>query len=323
MRVPIKLGYFRLPMPELRVLIIPCGGWLGEIDDERAILLIDALKQLLSNGAVDAVQFHYLDISLPLMREALGRPTFFCKDHVVTTYTRRLLDLPPERSGLFASLSSNQRYQARKRGRSLAQNFSDIRIQKYCSPEDVASLMQNVECVAQKSYQRGIGVGFSMSDEVRCRLQFYADAGWLRGFVLFLDDTPRAFWIGTLRDGVFTSEYLAFDPDFGKYAPGMYLILEVAERLATDGDVPAHQIDFGGGDSDYKKRLSNRDVCEAIVFIFAPNLIALSVNLLRSALGHINPMLRYLTARNVWLAKAKQLWRFRVLRETLKIRRRP
>src|SRR5262249_31153799 len=135
------------------------------------------------------------------------------------------------------------------------------------------------------------------------RLAFRARAGGLRGFVLNLDGRPGAFWIGTLRNGVFVSDYLAFDPAFKEYAPGMYLTLKV-----IDAPGPARQIDFSLGDGRYKERLSNRAVEEAQVHIFAPNLRGLSTNVLRSILGYFNHVLKPQLGNTAWLASAKRTW---------------
>jgi hypothetical protein len=313
-RLPVKMGYYRLPTPELRMLIIPYGGCLGEITEARATLIIDTLRQSLANGEADAVQLHWIDNSSILMREALARPMFICRDHFSTVESHRLLDLPADGRVFLDSLSSNERYQQRKRGRKLGEDFSEVRIRAICSPDEVVSLMHCAEEIACKSYQRGIGVGFAQNDEMRSRLEFHARAGWLRGFVLLLDGKPCAFWIGTLRLGIFTSDYLAFDPAYGRYAPGMYMILQVIDALVKDSHDPARQIDFGGGDSDYKKRLSNRTIEEASVFIFAPNFRALSANIMRSTFGQFNPIVKNMLNDNAWLAKAKKILRSRLSR---------
>ena len=309
MRTPIKVGYFRLPTPELRTLIISYGGWLGEIDEPRAILIVDALRRLLAKGEADAVMFHFPEFASPLTQQALKRPAYVCRDYLPVLETHRIIDLPSDGTGFIASLSSNSRYQQRKRSRKLSDDFGAVRIDALHSLEDVGTLVRACEAVALKSYQHGIGVGFSANDDVLSRLEFQARAGWLRGFVLFLDNKPCAFWIGALRHGVFSSDYLAFDPAFEQYAPGMYLIVEVIEILAKDGADPARQIDFGLGDSIYKQRLSNRAIEEAMVFIFAPNFRALSVNLLRSSVGRINLILKSQLNSNAWLAGAKRTLR--------------
>jgi Acetyltransferase (GNAT) domain len=311
MRAEVKVGYFRIAMPELRTLIISHGGWLGELDEARAILFVDALKRLLASGEVDAVLLHFPEFASPLAQQALARPAFACRDHLLVRETHRTIDLPADGASYLRSLSSNERSQQRKRTRKFAEDLIDVRIESFRAPEDIAQLMAYAEKVAEKSYQRGIGVGFAVNDDVRSRLEFFARASWLRGFILFLNNNPCAFWIGSLSNGVFTGDYLAFDPSFGQYAPGMYMILEVIEKLAGDGATPARQIDLGVGDAVYKDRLSNRAVDEAQIFIFAPNLRGLSANLLRSSLGRVNRMLKYISRNSPLLAKAKRNWRRR------------
>ncbi|MEL4441891.1 hypothetical protein AAEH88_22035, partial [Shewanella algae] len=41
--VPVKLGYYALPVPELRVLQIVHGGWLGEISEQNARMLLESI----------------------------------------------------------------------------------------------------------------------------------------------------------------------------------------------------------------------------------------------------------------------------------------
>lgn len=148
----------------------------------------------------------------------------------------------------------------------------------------------------------------------RARYEFLARMGWLRSFVLCLDDRPSTFWIGTLRHEVFVSDYMAFDPAFREYWPGMYLILRVIEILAKeilakDGNYPARQIDFGLGDQPYKQLLTRQAVEVALVYIFAPNFRGLTANLLRLSLGRVNYTLKILLGETRWLAIAKRKWR--------------
>ncbi len=303
-RLPIKIGYFRIPSPQLRILII--SGWLGEIDELRAALFVESLRQLLTNGEADAALLHYPELTSPLARQALAQPTFASRDHLIVREQHRVLDLPIGDKSFLASLSQNERYQQRKRDRKLAEGFAEVRIDAFSSPEDVGILMQHAEAIAQKSYQRNIGVGFAASNDARARLEFLARVGWLRSFVLCIDDRPSAFWIGTLRKGIFVSDYMAFDPAFGGYAPGAYVTLGVIEILAKDGTDPARRIDFGLGNQAYKRRLTKQAVEEALVYIFAPNFRGLTANLLRSSLGRVNYTLKTLLGETGWLAIAKR-----------------
>ncbi|HMF06224.1 MAG TPA: GNAT family N-acetyltransferase, partial [Methylocella sp.] len=308
-RLPMKIGYFRIASPELRMLAISNGGWLGEIDEPRAALFVRSLRELLARGEADAAFLHYPELASPLARQALSQPAFVCRDHFIIREQHRILALPDGDIGFLASLSQNERYQQRRRERRLARDFKEVRLDAFSSPENVDMLMRQAETVAQKSYQRRIGVGFAVSEFMRARLEFMARAGWLRSFMLCLDGQPGAYWIGTLRHGVFVSDYLAFDPAFSEYAPGMYLTLRVIDMLANDGAGPARQIDFGLGDGVYKERLSNRAIEEAQVHIFAPNFRGVTANLLRSSLGYGNHWLKTRLGNTAWLAMAKRKWR--------------
>lgn len=308
-RLPVKIGYLRIPSPELRLLVISCGGWLGEIDERRAGLLIAALRQSLARGEADAALLHYPELASPLARQALAQPGFFCRDHLIIRERHRILDLPGGYAGFFAALSQKERYERRRRDRRLAEDFTEVRIDAFTSPESVDRLIAQAESVVQKSYQRSIGVGFAATEFMRARLMFLARAGWLRGFVFSLDGQLAAVWIGTLRNGIFVSDYNAFDPAFKTYAPGTYLALKSIDMLASDAAGPARQIDFGLGDADYKDRLSNRTVEEAAVHIFAPNLRGLTANSLRSTVGYFNHWLKTQFGNKAWLATAKRKWR--------------
>ncbi|MGA7383769.1 MAG: GNAT family N-acetyltransferase [Methylocella sp.] len=308
-RLPIKIAYFRIPSPELRMLVISSGGWLGEIDETRAALFVASLRHLLANGEADAAVLHYSELTSPLARQALAQPAFACRDHLIIRERYRVLDLPVGDKSFLASLSKKKRYSQRERDRKLANDFAKVRIDAFSSPEDINRLMHYAETIAQKSWQRGIGGAFAASNDKRARYEFLARMGWLRSFVLCLDDRPSAFWIGTLRHGVFISDYMAFDPVFGEYWPGMYLILRVIEILAKDGTGPARQIVFGLGDEAYKQRLTKQAVEVALVYIFAPNFRGLTANLLRSSLGRVNYTLKTLLGGTVWLAIAKRKWR--------------
>ena len=176
--------------------------------------------------------------------------------------------------------------------------------------------MRDVENVAQRSYQRGLGVGFSETPFVEARLQFEARKGWLRAYILYLDEKPCAFWIGSLRNQVFLSDFLGFDPAYAEYSPGQYLLTKALEETCggtRDGLVT--RIDFGLGDASYKERLSNHCYEEAPVYIFAPRIKAVGVNALRSAAGATNRSAKYLLQAMPWLGNVKRKWRAKLARK--------
>jgi hypothetical protein len=246
--------------------VIQISGWLGETE-KYAELLIESLFQSLERREADVACFRYIDIRSALAAR-IGRAPRLCVDFLATSYFHWFCDRNADESFL-SCLSSNERAQQRRRERKIAQRFKSYRIE-FFSGEQVERLFQDAEEVAKKSYQRSLNVGFSDSPEIRARLDYDAMKGWLAGFILYLDEKPCAFWIGSLRDRVFLSNYLAFDPAYRQYSPGMYLMIEVMEALSCEGRLRTDRIDFGVGDAVYKKRLSNHSREEALLHLFAP-----------------------------------------------------
>jgi len=144
---------------------------------------------------------------------------------------------------------------------------------------------------------------------MRRRLRLCAEKGWLRIYVLHLSDTPCAFWIGTLYQGSFCSDYLAFDPRFSAYSPGTFLLMQVVEEFCRAG---VKEIDFGPGEGRYKEQFGNSPSMEASVWIYSPTLKGLLVNTVRTTAGLIDDTMRKILERTNVLPKVKKLWRERL-----------
>ncbi|MGY3507756.1 GNAT family N-acetyltransferase [Bradyrhizobium lupini] len=307
-QVPVKLGYFALPVPELGVLQIVHGGWLGEISEQNARMLLESIMNSLAAGEADAASFHSPDVNSPLVKYARGLPSWLCADHLINPLAHRLCEIPEKAGSFLAGLPKKGRYNQRKRAESIACDFAESRIERFGSPADLDQLMRDAETIAAKSYQRGLGVGFSETPLIRSRLCFEASKGWLQGYILYLDGQPVALWIGSLRNGVFLSEYVSYDPAYAKYGPGLHLILSILEELQASSGRPVRLVDFGIGDATYKELLANLSRQESTVYIFAPRFKAVCINLLRTSIGKLNRLAQSLLGRS-WLAGIKRRWR--------------
>jgi hypothetical protein len=284
-RLPVKAGYFSIPTPKIKILEFVHGGWLGDRSDRNSKFLINSIMGSLSEREADAVVVQSVDPDSPLAKYARDLPRAWCSDYLINPEIHRFRELTGMRGNFLASLSKNERSKQKKRARELDKNFSTRKIRVFETVEEIDQLMHDVEDIARKSYQRGLGVGFSDSQITKARLKYEARVGWLRGYVLYLDERPCAFWIGSLRNRVFVSNFLAFDPAFSQFAPGMYLLLETIGRLASEPHGSADCVDFGGGEAPYKERLGNVDRHESHIWIFAPRAVGIGLNLLRSTVG--------------------------------------
>ena len=307
--VPIRLGYFVFPVPKMRILQFVHGGWLGDISEASARLLVGSVVETLAVGEADAALFHYPDLGSPLVHWAARLPGRLCSDHLVRPQAHRVRDISVGDGTFLAGVSRNARYQQRKRERRIKQDFSDCALARLTKPDEIGRLIGDAEAVAKKSYQRGLGTGFYRIPIVRARLEFEAGMGWLRAYILYLDKRPAAFWIGSLRNGTFLSDYLAFDPVHAQYAPGLYLIMKAIEDLSEDPNVCVQRIDFGIGDATYKERLGNGEWLKSPVYIFAPNVKGVSMNASRSAIGVLDHSAKSFMGMTPLMGRIKQTWR--------------
>ena len=287
-RLPIKIGYLKVRTPRVRVIQIT--GWLGKIE-ENAEYLIQALFRSLDSGEADVICLRHINVDSALAVCARNAPPLLCSDFVTRPQAHWICTRRCGES-FTATLSRNQQSQQRRRERKIARAFASNRIKCFRSLEELNHLFRDAEIIARKTYQRRLGVGFSDSPVIRSRLEFEASKGWLHAFVLYFDEQPCAFWIGSLRNGEFLSEYLAYDPAFAKYAPGMYLMMKGMESLSSNEKIgSAETIYFGVGEAIYKERLSNKKYQQTIRYIFAPRFGPILINALRSAMHYANAVM--------------------------------
>jgi hypothetical protein len=305
----IRIGYWRLRTPNLQTLSFIHGGVIGQPSEEESSALISNILSSLQNGEAAIARFEALDLASPLYARAIAMPGFGYSDHFTSSvihYARNVGHKPfPE------FLSSRTRYNQRQRTRRLLAAFPNaVRIERFRDLASVEKMMSEAEVVAKKSYQRGLGVGFENSLLLRRRLEFEAEKGWLRGYVLYIEDRPSAFWVGSLHQGTFYIDFVGYDSDHAKHSPGMYLGINVLEDLFGPDAAPhASGLDFGAGEGEWKASLGDRNWNEATVHIFAPTLRGLFLNALRSAPAMVNQTAKGLLKETRLLGYVKRKWR--------------
>jgi CelD/BcsL family acetyltransferase involved in cellulose biosynthesis len=111
----------------------------------------------------------------------------------------------------------------------------------------------------------------------------------------------------------FYGEYVGYDPEYRLLSPGMFVMLNVIETFCngTSGDT-VREVDFGFGNAEYKSALCNSSSVEASVFVFAPTLKGIRLNLIRTATRMLDQVARKTIARANWLQKIKKTWRDRL-----------
>lgn len=308
-QIEFRVGYLRFKSKAV-ILYFVHGGPRGSSSGEVSELLVAEVMRCLEAGEADVAYLNLLKTDSELYKAATSIPGFLTRDHVRLTQPHFCLAVPSSKEQLYKGLSSKSRQTLRRQSRKLVEAFGGaVRVESYRQESEVDNLVRVAEQIAKKSYQRGIGVGFNDTPETRERLQLAARKGWLRGYVLYLADHPAAYWIGSLYQGTFLSDYLAHDPADAKHSPGMYLVMNVIESFCGDGQVKA--VDFAPGEGQYKQVLGNVNWQEAPIYIFSRSWTGLKLSLFRFATARINRTAKTILARTAILRGLKKYWRSR------------
>ena len=188
-----------------------------------------------------------------------------------------------------------------------------VRIALFRDTKDLDRMFRDIEQVAKTTYQRGLGVGFEDTPAMRDRMKLAAEKGWLRAYVLYVLEKPCAFWVGTLYQDLFHSSFTGYDAAYGKYTPGMYLILTAIQGFFEQGNgTPVRAVDFGLGDAEWKQDLADSEWLDWSGSIYAATLRGVTLNVLGMITRKLNELGANFLERTKYLNKAKKLWRNRL-----------
>ncbi len=174
-------------------------------------------------------------------------------------YERRLIELPAgtQFEDYLQKLGSCTRNSLRHTIKNFKTMTTEntVKVTCYTEPEQADELITILTQISRKTYQHHLlNLGFENKPEQLVQLRTAASGGWLRAYVLWINEAPAAFNIGYHHDHTFYGYDMAYDPEFSKLQPGIYLLTEIIADLLSNG---IYCLDFHSGDSLYKRRLSN------------------------------------------------------------------
>jgi Acetyltransferase (GNAT) domain len=309
-----KIGYKTVLKPKARLLSFIWGGTLGNLSRENSEVMVREVLNSLRHGEADLAVFNNIPVDTPLYHAATHLPGFLGRDLFPASQIHRGIVLPASPEEFHTSLSRKSLRNQRRQAKKLMQEFGgSVEVLCLRRPSDLDCLMDDVEEIAKKTYQRRLGVGFVADHEMHRRLHLDAQNGRLRAFLLYLAGKPCAFWLGTVYQKTFHSGFLGFDPAYKSSSPGMFLTVRVIEDFCGHNVPDAiEEIDFGLGDAQYKQVLGNRSWQDATVLIFGPGFRGLKLNALRTPIVLIDQLAKLALGKAGLLRKIKRSWRDRV-----------
>ena len=310
-RVKVKVGYVSIAEPKVVRLFFLQGGLLGNASEENSRLLMREIKLCLRRGEADSSELARVLPDSNLDRAAREEFNDLVRGHYSPLQEHRWIELPQSFEEFLKGLSRKNRHEIRRHEKMLANDFAErTQIRCYRHEHEIGSLFRDAETIAAKTYQRGLGVGFQQDDEVLESLRIAARNRGMRGCVLYLDQRPCAFFIGKQYRNTFYGHFMGFDPQFGKYSPGLVLLMHSIEEC-FDPDYRAGRVDLGWGDRRYKRMICNQSQQDGPLYLYAASWRGLRLNFLRSVTSFLDFAGRRLLEKSPFLQKLKAAWQRR------------
>ena len=305
-----RFGYATVFAPTVRSLTATLGGVVS-LTDATAMRLIDAALEVLATRDADVLRLPGLPTESPVARALEKRVTSFRREFLVEQRTHHQLTLPKTFAEFVASRSKTTRKNLKHCRNRFERTFgADAEVSVLSAPDDLERIREDLELVAKKTYQRGLGAGFADSREELPLLELSLIRGWFRAYVLSVAETPVAFWTGWAYGDTFYIGATGYDPAFAEHRVGTYVLSRLIEDLC--GDPLMRMVDFGPGDAGYKHQFGSETRSEQEVLVFAPTLRAVGINAVRTAVHAAD-----LGAKRVLQSvgsgdRVKTLWRSRL-----------
>jgi hypothetical protein len=274
----LKIGYWRVPTPRVRLLTFVIGAQRGNSSSSVSELLFREALSSLERREAEVARVDYVRTNSVLHRLARSLPWVIGRDYGAVSGPHWIMELPKTYQEIMQTMSGDFRNQLRRKAKKIQSTFPSLSVRCFERPEELDVMINDVETVAAKSYQRGLQVGFVDNETTRRALSSEMAKGRYLGYALYLQGKPSAFWLGSFLDFVFYSDYLGFDPAFSECSPGTYLQTKVLENLLVR---QAIRVDFGPGDARYKAQWGTTCHQEVTLYAFPPTFEGTALNLLR------------------------------------------
>lgn len=233
--------------------------------------------------------------------------------YVPSHYDRFVLRKEGTFADYLAKFSRKTRYNLQREVRKLgeAAGRPDF-FRLYRGEAEMAEFLRHADAIARRTYQaRLFDAQLEDTPAMRARIAELARRDATVGALLWLGDSPVAFWWFTREGDVLVSEYTGYDAAHRKLSPGTVLLYLVLEQLFFP-DARLSTLDFGEGDADYKRLFSTGSQrCAHVLYLRATPANAAVVSL-ESALWGARRALKPVEAelqRRGWKARLKRILR--------------
>jgi hypothetical protein len=306
--IQCQVGYKILWQPSVRCLIVVYGGILGQVDEKVSLVILHELKKILRERTADAIFFNHLHLDSPMYKVVTTVPSFLCRSHFLQPQLHWQTLIPKSEQEFGKLISKKQQRDLARCSRNLEKaGGGPVKVVCYHQKEELEHFINAASQIYALTYHRGLKVGFVNNPLTRSLLEQAAADKWLRAYLLYAGSEPVAFEVGCVYGNVYFAEHAGFNPHWKAYSPGILLQLKIFEDLNHEGGVDIY--DYGFGDAAYKQRYGNVSWPESSIYIFAPRLYPILLNLALTSTSAASGALNYLVTKAGVYNWVKRHWR--------------
>ena len=125
----------------------------------------------------------------------------------------------------------------------LLRERGDVQLMRVSKASEIDAFVEAAYEVSKRTWQFDRGRGLRDPDIVRSKLQFLAQRGWLRSYLLKCGDIPCSFILGQQYASRFYTEFAGVDYAWRRYSVGSVILLLALEDLFKEN--PPQFYDFG------------------------------------------------------------------------------
>ena len=281
-RVSYRLGYARLRWLPMRCMDVAYRGLITDGSVAASRFVVEQFQALLRQREFDRITVNKLPLGHPLAaplrvldRSVVERPR-----------AHWMIDLQPgDFESTMSRHSARHRSHLRRLDRRLTRRVDgELEVREYRREEEFASMLAEVRRVAAETYQTQIGAGIAHNPGLEQVLGVAARSGKLLSFALYGAGRPLAFQLGVVHGDTYYCEGTGYCASDEGHRPGTVLFIRVLQRLCELG---LRRVDFGFGDSEYKRVYGTRYHFESTIHVYGPGLRTAVPRLIDSSVERI------------------------------------
>lgn len=307
----LKIAYKTIARFSLPSLVIVHEGFVGQQTPQVCETLKTIFQDVLRSHDIKLVFVNHIKTNTALYG-LLGKwPNIFSRDHFISQESHWIIRIPSTLEEYHASFTKKRKRRFRS-ARNRLQKMGDghLEIQHFTSPEKLDIFIQTASEIAHKTYKDKLNVAFKDDTLTRALLHYYAEQGYLKAYLLFVGQKPCAFLYAIAYGKTLFPGSIGYDPAYSNGSPGAYMFEKSFEDAIEMTCIDV--IDFGFGDADYKLFFCNDRSMESSIYLFAPSVKIIIINLLRSIIHIIDRLLIFIVKKLGFAQRVKKMWRNKI-----------